>query len=62
MTNHQHIITGHLDIVYNVKLKELILKGLKYRDPCTINFEAALDEIREQLDVFFISFSFLLDH
>ena len=47
--HHQHM-TGDLDIVDNVKLKELIRKGPKYREPCTINFDSALDEIREQLD------------
>ena len=45
-------MTGDLDNVDNVKLKELICKGPKYREPCTINFDSALDEIREQLDAY----------
>ena len=50
--HHQHIMTGDLDIIDNVKLKELIRKGPKYCEPCTINFDGALEEIREQLDVY----------
>ena len=50
--HHQHIMTGDLDIVDNVILKELIRKGPKYREPCTIKFDDALDEIREQLVVY----------
>ena len=50
--HHQHIMTGDLDIVDNFKFKELIGKGPKYRETCTINFEGALDEIREQLDAY----------
>ena len=50
--HHQHIMTGDLDIVGNVKLKELIWKGHKYHEPCTINFDGAFEKIRKHLDVY----------
>ena len=50
--HHQHILTGDLNIIDNVRLRDIILKGPKYREPCTINFESATDSIRDQLDLY----------
>jgi len=38
---HQHIITGDLSIVENKDLKSLLLKGPKYRENKTLNFDKA---------------------
>jgi hypothetical protein len=35
---HGHVITGDLTIIDNHKLKDLILKGPKYREPNKVNW------------------------
>lgn len=42
---HDHIITGDLGIVQNAKLRNLLSKGPKYREPIPINFPDAKDAI-----------------
>ena len=34
---HCHVITGDLKVIENVKLRELVAKGPKYREPNKIN-------------------------
>ena len=36
--NHGHIVSGDIRIVQNNKLRKLLCKGLKYREPVSINF------------------------
>ena len=36
--NHGHIVTGDISIVQNNKLRKLLCKGPKYREPVSINF------------------------
>ena len=42
---HNHIVSGDLSIVKDLKLKELFQKGPQYREPVTINFEDSRKEI-----------------
>ena len=44
-SHHGHIVTGDLRIITNAKLRKLMVKGPKYREPVNINFEKAKDEI-----------------
>ena len=47
ISNHYgHIITGNLCIVSNERLRQLISKGSKYREPKQICFEEAREEIQ----------------
>ena len=36
--NHGHIVTGDIRIVQNNKLRKLLCKGLKYREPVSVSF------------------------
>ena len=49
--HHKHVITGDLRIVTNNKLRKLFVKGPKYREPVTINFEEARKEIIDGLEI-----------
>ena len=49
---HGHIITGDLTIVENAKLRELVSKGLKYREPNKINWKATENMIFESTDLY----------
>ena len=67
--NHGHILTGNLNIISNHKLRELIAKGPKYREPTTIDFEDARAQIVTAMDSYVeivaskkkVDKSFLLD-
>ena len=37
-TNHGHIVTGDIRIVQDNKLRKLLCKGPKYREPVSVNF------------------------
>ena len=43
--DHGHIVTGDIDIVDNSKLKNLISKGPKYREPVNISWKDAKEAI-----------------
>ena len=47
--NHGHIVTGDIRIVQNNKVKELLWKGPKYREPVSINFSNFKTEIKNSL-------------
>lgn len=51
-SHHKHIITGDLNIIYNVKLRNLISKGPKYRKPVKVDFDGARVNINDSLDNF----------
>ena len=53
-TNHQygHIVTGDLNIVNNDKLRKMIKKGPKYREPKQLDFEDAREQITSGLSQF----------
>ena len=44
-----HVLTGDLDIIENCKLRNIILKGPKYREPEQINFWGIRDQIDDCL-------------
>ena len=48
--HHGHILTGNLSIVTNSKLRKLLSKGPKYREPVYICWDKAKKEITEGLD------------
>ena len=48
--DHGHIITGDLNIINNNKLRKLISKGPKYREPALINWKDARNQITIGLD------------
>ena len=49
--HHQHIITGDLSFIQNELLSRLIKKGPKYREPCTIDLDNALVQIKSSLNI-----------
>ena len=48
--DYNHIIKGNLNIVNNEKLRQLISKGPKDREPKQICFEEAREEIQTGID------------
>ena len=50
--NHGHIVTGHIHIAQNNKLRKLLCKGPKYREPVSINFSNCKTEIKNSLTEF----------
>ena len=48
--HHAHIVTGNSDIVSNDKLRKLISKGPKYREPQQFSYPKAKDSILSGLD------------
>ena len=51
--NHGHIVTGDLRIVQNNKLRKLLCKGPKYREPVPINWEKCRSEIKNGISTFY---------
>ena len=49
---HGHIITGDLKIIENAKLRELVSKGPKYREPNKINWKVTENMIFESIDLY----------
>ena len=47
--NHGHIVSGDIRIVQNNKLRKLLCKGPKYREPVSINFSNFKTEIKNSL-------------
>ena len=50
--NHGHIVSGDIRIVQNNKLRKLLSKGPKYREPVSINFSNCKTEIKNSLTKF----------
>ena len=48
--NRGHVLTGNLQIIKNNKLRKLISKGPKFREPCKIDWNIAKDIIREGVE------------
>ena len=45
-----HVITGDLSIIPNSKLRDLIAKGQKYREPCKVDWDKNLSLLCEAVD------------
>ena len=50
--NHGHIVSGDIRIVQNNKLRKLLCKGPKYREPVSINLSNCKTEIKNSLTKF----------
>ena len=48
--DHQHIITGNLEIVSDIKLRKLISKGPNYREPVPFSCSKGKEEILKGID------------
>ena len=51
-SNAKHVLTGNLNIIKNNKLRKLLSKGPKYREPAKIDWKLAMMVIEEALDSF----------
>ena len=47
---YHHVITGDLSIIPNSKLRDLIPKGPKYREPCRVDWDKNLSLLCEAVD------------
>lgn len=56
--HHQHIITGNLDIIENIKLKNIMSKGSKFRPHIKINISNFVSTFIKDLDVFCLKLAF----
>ena len=45
-----HVITGDLSIIPNSKLRDLIVKGPKYREPCKVDWDKNLSLLYETVE------------
>ena len=51
--NHGHILSGDIRIVQSNKLRKLLCKGPKYREPVSIKFSNCKTEIKNSLTKFY---------
>ena len=49
---HGHVITEDLRVIENAKLKELVAKGPKYREPNRVNWKATETMFLESIDLY----------
>ena len=49
---HGHVITGDLRVTENAKLRELVAKGPKYREPNRVNWKATETMFLESIDLY----------
>ena len=49
---HDHVITGDLRVIENVRLRELVAKGPKYREPNRVNWKATETMFLESIDLY----------
>lgn len=47
--HHKHILTGNLDIIENIRLRELLRKGPKFRTPMKHNIDIILEDLLDAL-------------
>ena len=52
-----HIVTGDLNVVDNFKLRNILFKGPKYREPVEIDWKEARDQIKLGLEEYLDKFS-----
>ncbi len=57
--HHQHIVTGDLRIIKNRKLRDLLRKGPKYREPQRPNWSKFLVDVRQSLKSCILTWSSL---
>ena len=49
---HGHVITGDVRVIENAKLRELVAKGPKYREPNRVNWKATKTMFLESIDLY----------
>ena len=49
---HGHVITGDLRVIENAKLRKLVAKGPKYREPNRVNWKATETLFLESIDLY----------
>ena len=49
---HGHVITGDVSVIENAKLRELVAKGPKYREPDRVNWKATETMFLESIDLY----------
>ena len=49
---HGHVITGDVRVIENAKLRELVAKGPKYREPNRVNWKATETMFLESIDLY----------
>ena len=49
---HGHVITGDLRVIENTRLRELVAKGPKYREPNRVNWKATETMFLESIDLY----------
>ena len=49
---HGHVITGDLRVIENARLRELVAKGPKYREPNRVNWKATKTMFLESIDLY----------
>ena len=55
--HHGHIVTGDLQIVDNIKLRNLFKKGPNYREPKFINWSKTKEFLKEDINMFITKWS-----
>ena len=50
--HHGHVITGNLNIIENVEVKNILVKGLNYREKQPLNVQKAYASIQSALDCY----------
>ena len=50
--SHGHVIIGDLRVLENARLKELVAKGPKYREPNRVNWKATETMFLESIDLY----------
>ena len=54
---HGHVITGNLRVIENTKLREIVAKGPKYREPNRVSWKATETMFLEAIDLYVKSWS-----
>ena len=49
---HGHVITGDLRVMENARLRELVAKGPKYREPSRVNWKTTETMLLESIDLY----------
>ena len=49
---HGHVITGDLRVIENARLRELVAKGPKYREPNRVNWKTTETMFLESIDLY----------
>ena len=52
MSHNCHVITGDLVVIENVKLREFVAKGPKYREPTKINWKSTETMVSDSIDLY----------